>query len=130
MGNYRDAIKCYEKADLNNLSLTSSNSCDRRLQLIAEAFAMKGANSRTFHVVRYDYNVLFAGLSLEKTSSSDLSAAEKTSRDNVIMDCFERSGDISLVILQAYQEREMSTLLSNKVHHIPCSKSGYSLSLT
>ena len=42
MGSYNEALKCYEKLDLNNISLTSSNSYDRRLQLIAEAFAMKG----------------------------------------------------------------------------------------
>lgn len=52
---------------------------------------------------------------MEKTTPSEISLADKSARDHVIIECFERSGDISLVILQAYQDRETAMLLSNKV---------------
>ncbi|ELT88701.1 hypothetical protein CAPTEDRAFT_175698 [Capitella teleta] len=84
MADYQDALAKYTDVGLDNLNV--ENVPLRKVKIIGEAYAIKG-------------------LSLEKQPASSTSRFKQQEREEQIIACFERSGDISLFQLQERQQK-------------------------
>lgn len=88
---YDKALKVYEDLQLDDLSVVEANS--RKMKLIGEAFAIKG---------------ICLEKSLEQNTSTPdetLTSQRNKETEDLIIQCFEKSGDISLYQLQERQEK-------------------------
>ncbi|KAK2168370.1 hypothetical protein LSH36_17g03081 [Paralvinella palmiformis] len=83
MGDYSATLQCYDEVGLENISLEKASG--RKVKLIAEAFAIKG-------------------LCLEKCPMSSTSKYKMAEREEQIISCFEKAGDISIHQLQLKQD--------------------------
>ncbi|XP_069493552.1 tetratricopeptide repeat protein 7B isoform X1 [Ambystoma mexicanum] len=88
-GNYREAINIYTKVGLDELPLVAIP--PYRLRMFAEAFSTKG-------------------LCLEKLSSSSSTGNLNVDRDQEIIMCYEKAGDIALLYLQDMERMLISNL--------------------
>jgi len=79
LGSYTDALKYYEKAQIE--SLEEKHLPARSLKIMAEAFAIKG--------------LCYEKLPLQTTSKQKL-----VDRENKVIKCFELAGDLTLLYLQ------------------------------
>ncbi|KAI5101939.1 tetratricopeptide repeat protein 7B, partial [Silurus meridionalis] len=89
-GNYTEALTNFNQVNLDDMQLSSAPIY--RLAMIAEAYATKG-------------------LCLEKMSTS--CPASNTERDQEIITCYEKSGDIALLYLQE-AEKALSVGMQNR----------------
>ncbi|XP_067844869.1 tetratricopeptide repeat protein 7A-like isoform X2 [Heptranchias perlo] len=78
-GSYRDALSMYARVGIDDLSIDDGPLYKKRL--LAEAYVIKG-------------------LSLERQASSVTSRVRLFEREEEILSCFEKAGDIALVYLQ------------------------------
>ncbi|XP_071378734.1 tetratricopeptide repeat protein 7B isoform X5 [Centroberyx affinis] len=92
-GEYRDALGHYSRVNLDDLQLVGAPVY--RLSMIAEAYATKG-------------------LCLEKVPAASPSLSNKNAeRDQEIITCYEKSGDIALLYLQEV-EKALSAGIQNR----------------
>ncbi|OCT68238.1 hypothetical protein XELAEV_18039535mg [Xenopus laevis] len=91
-GDYREALDIYARVGLNDLQLVASPAY--KLRMIAEAFSTKG-------------------LCLEKLPRSSSTNSLHLDRDQEIITCYEKSGDIALLYLQE-MERVQTANLQNR----------------
>ncbi|OCT65082.1 tetratricopeptide repeat protein 7B isoform X1 [Xenopus laevis] len=91
-GDYREALSVYARVGLDDLQLVASPAY--KLRMIAEAFSTKG-------------------LCLEKLPSSSSTNSLHLDRDQEIITCYEKSGDIALLYLQE-MERVQTVNLQNR----------------
>ncbi|XP_053553538.1 tetratricopeptide repeat protein 7B isoform X1 [Bombina bombina] len=88
-GDYKEALSLYSKVGLDDLQLVASP--PYRLRMIAEAFATKG-------------------LCLEKLSVSSSTNSLHVDRDQEIITCYEKAGDIALLYLQEIERMQMANI--------------------
>lgn len=97
MGNFTDALKFYDKAQIE--SLEEKQLPARSLKIMAEAFAIKG-------------------FCYEKLPLQSSSKQKQLDRENKVIKCFELSGDLTLLYLQEadrVSRRGQSTLSMQSV---------------
>ncbi|XP_067336448.1 tetratricopeptide repeat protein 7B isoform X1 [Channa argus] len=100
-GEYRDALDHYSKVNLDDMQLVGSPVY--RLSIIAEAYATIGLCLEKVPV---------ASPSLSNTESP-LSIRSMTEREQKIITCYEKSGDIALLYLQE-AEKALSSGIQNR----------------
>ncbi|XP_027700767.1 tetratricopeptide repeat protein 7B isoform X2 [Vombatus ursinus] len=91
-GDYKEALNIYDRVGLDDLALTGAP--PYRLRLIAEAFSTKG-------------------LCLEKLPISSSASNLHVDREQDIITCYEKAGDIALLYLQEI-ERVLITNIQNR----------------
>uniref|UniRef100_A0A6I8SZY9 Tetratricopeptide repeat protein 7B n=1 Tax=Xenopus tropicalis TaxID=8364 RepID=A0A6I8SZY9_XENTR len=91
-GDYREALSVYARVGLDDLQLVASPAY--KLRMIAEAFSTKG-------------------LCLEKLPTSSSTNSLHLDRDQEIITCYEKAGDIALLYLQEI-ERVQTANLQNR----------------
>ncbi|XP_040268053.1 tetratricopeptide repeat protein 7B isoform X3 [Bufo bufo] len=91
-GDYRDALGMFSRVGLDDIPLVASP--PYKLRMIAEAFATKG-------------------LCLEKLPSSSSTNSLHVDRDQEIITCYEKAGDIALLYLQEV-ERVQTANIQNR----------------
>uniref|UniRef100_A0A8C5N6R3 Tetratricopeptide repeat protein 7 N-terminal domain-containing protein n=1 Tax=Gouania willdenowi TaxID=441366 RepID=A0A8C5N6R3_GOUWI len=91
-GEYSDALSHYNRLSLDDMQLVGAPVY--RLSMIAEAYATKG-------------------LCLEKNTGSPASSRSTTDREQDIITCYEKSGDIALLYLQE-AEKALSAGIQNR----------------
>ncbi|XP_054862059.1 tetratricopeptide repeat protein 7B isoform X2 [Amphiprion ocellaris] len=102
-GDYRDALGHYGRVSLDDMQLVGAPVY--RLSMIAEAYATKGLCLE---------KVPAASPSLSnKNTGSPLSNRNTTERDQEIITCYEKSGDIALLYLQE-AEKALSAGIQNR----------------
>ncbi|XP_047467932.1 tetratricopeptide repeat protein 7B isoform X2 [Mugil cephalus] len=102
-GEYRDALGHYSRVNLDDMQL--SGAPVYRLSMIAEAYATKGLCLE---------KVPAASPSLSnKNTGSPLSNRSTTDREQEIITCYEKSGDIALLYLQE-AEKAISAGIQNR----------------
>uniref|UniRef100_A0A7N8YBX0 Tetratricopeptide repeat protein 7B n=1 Tax=Mastacembelus armatus TaxID=205130 RepID=A0A7N8YBX0_9TELE len=102
-GEYRDALGHYSKVNLDDMQLVGAPVY--RLSMIAEAYATKGLCLE---------KVPAASPSLSnKNSGSPSSNRSTTEREQEIITCYEKSGDIALLYLQE-AEKALSAGIQNR----------------
>jgi hypothetical protein len=79
MSNYNDALRFYDKAQLDTLEEKQLPA--RSLKIMAEAFAIKA-------------------LCYEKVSTKSSSKAKMAEKESTILKCYEIAGDLTLLFLQ------------------------------
>ncbi|XP_029900257.1 tetratricopeptide repeat protein 7B isoform X6 [Myripristis murdjan] len=103
-GEYRDALDHYSRVNLDDLQLVGAPVY--RLSMIAEAYATKGLCLEKVPAAS-------PSLSNKNAGSPSLSNRGTTERDQEIITCYEKSGDIALLYLQEV-EKALSAGIQNR----------------
>ncbi|XP_069807312.1 tetratricopeptide repeat protein 7B isoform X1 [Dendropsophus ebraccatus] len=88
-GDYREALAIYSQVGLDEIQLVASP--PYKLRMIAEAYATKG-------------------LCLEKLPTSSSTNSLHVDRDQEIITCYEKAGDIALLYLQEVERAQMANI--------------------